>query len=159
LWPALLSLLVSLSLLVPPSQVCALLESTPDHPHAQAHAYGSAHDHGSAHTHAPQAPGSHHEHAAAARYNQNRLAFAPTELPDTCCGYSEEIPFVKAAALRWGSLHQVVATVAYAPAVLPQLPGLFEGLRCHGRDGPPDKPLRSQRLPSALLGRAPPALA
>lgn len=130
------------------------MEATPGHSHG-----ASSHSHEAGHSH--EAAGAHHGehvhvHAQAAHYGSSRLAFAPIEPPETCCGQSEAIPVVAASTPGFAAPHRGFAPIVYAPAILPQAQEIFALANCHGRDGPSDKPLRSQFVPLSLLGRAPP---
>lgn len=152
-WSRLLSMLVTLSLVVPPSQIYAAFDSAPGHAHAES---GHGGDHHGGHS-------DHDDHGYAAEaadtyHDASRLTLAPAELPHACCSSSSLSPLIAAAPARISSLDDKLAPVAYAPAVLPRSLDIFALVNCHGRDGPPDRLALSQFFSLSLSGRAPPAL-
>lgn len=176
-WSCVLSVLVALSLVVQPSLVCAALESSPGHAHpssvAQAHSHGGDHSHGESHGsgHSHGSADEHHggdhdgghDHSNPAHHqggsDDGRLSLSPTEPPHACCSDGSAPRPVAAPASRSFQVDESLSVALFAPTALPPSADIFALTACHGRDGPPDKPLRSQFLSSSLLGRGPPALA
>lgn len=153
LWSALLSLLVALSLLLSPTQMCALMEMAPSHTGADSdsHAAASAHEH-SGGGRAQEA--NHHTGTTYRATNQATLQ----SVPDTheCCSDMNAPPVVATAASRLGVPDAHSAPATFALAIPPSPFDLFILTNCHGRDGPTDETLYSQLSRATLLGRAPP---
>ena len=139
-WSALPSLFVIWSLVLQPSHLCLLFES-------------------SAHSHHHDSAASHHEHHAeeAAEHHGNaQMAVLPVPEEDSCCSSGAAPLAVVANSSRFTAPVERSIHLTFAPAVLPATPDVFALTNYHGRDGPPDAPFLSQFLPSSLLGRAPP---
>lgn len=154
-WSARLSLLVSLSLMLSPTQLCALMEMAPGHAHADGHSHAASGSH--EHSHNGQAQeASDHPHAGATHRTTNQATLQL--VPDTheCCSNMNEPPVVAAAALRLAAPDTHSAPATFAPAVPSPPFDLFALTNCHGRDGPLDETLHSQLGRASLLGRAPP---
>ena len=161
-WSCVLSVLVALSLLVRPADICALVESSPGHSqaHASEHSNGasSGHSHDSANDH----DGSHHHDGGAwheSSLGDGRMSLTAPGVLHACCADIPAPHPVVVSSLRAFQADDKSSVVLFASATLPLSPGIFALTACHGRDGPSDKPFRSQFLPSSRLGRAPPALA
>lgn len=165
-WSCVLSVLVALSLLVRPSDICALVESSPGHSHAHAsqhsdgaspgHAHNSVEEHDHSHHH-----GSHHDGGTQHESSpgDGRMSLSTPEAAHACCSDTSAPHPVVAASLRSFQADDSFSLELFAAATLPLSPDIFALTACHGRDGPPDRSLRSQFVPSSQLGRAPPALA
>lgn len=139
-WSALLSLFVALSLMFSPAHLCALMESAPGHSHETASAHSHQND---------------HHHAAAAQHFGGAVVQSVPDEHD-CCSEGTVQPAVAAATSRFAAPNESSISLFFLPA-MPQVQDIFALTSCHGRAGPPpDQPLRSQFLPSSLLGRAPP---
>ena len=171
-WSCVLSVLVALSLVVQPSLVCAALESSPGHAHpssgGQAHSHGASHGSGHSHDSADEHHGGDHDgghdHSNPAHHqdgsDDGRLSLSPAEPPHACCSdISAPTPVVAAPTSRSFQVDESTSVALFVPATLPPSPDIFALTACHGRDGPPGEPIRSQFLPSSPQGRAPPTLA
>ena len=147
-WSALASLFVIWSLVLQPSHLCLLFESSvPSHTHS----------HNSA-----SSPANHHNYpheAATEQQGSPKMAVLPLPEEDSCCSGGSAPLAIVAATSRFTAPVAQAVHLAFAPAVLPTASSVFALTNCHGRDGPPDAPLRSQFLSSSLLGRAPPVSA
>lgn len=165
----LLSLLVALSLVLPPTQLCALMETAPSHSHSTDHAKRSAHFHAgkashshsheksSSDSHASHTSQSNDHHVAVSRSNGAVLHSLPE--PDACCSEMDAPNVVLAIASRSTASDEYVADLCFIPAALPKVQKIFELTYYHGRDGPASNiSLPSQLSSSSLLGRAPPIL-
>ena len=177
-WSCVLSVLVALSLVVQPSLVCAALESSPSHAHpssgAQAHSHGGEHSHGASHgfghshgsadeDHGGDHDGGH-DHSNPAHHQESSddgwMSLSSPEAPHACCSdISAPTPVVAAPASRFLQTDESTSVALFVPATLSPTSDIFALTACHGRDGPPREPMRSQFLPSSRLGRAPPTLA
>jgi hypothetical protein len=177
-WSCVLSVLVTLSLLVQPSLVCAVLESSPSHVHpssgVQGHSHGShsgEHSHGHASGRSDGSTDEHHggdhdeghDHSNPAHHqgssDDGRMSLSAFGHPHSCCSDgSVQLPVV-ASSSRSLQADSSLTIALFVPATMPPSADIFALTACHGRDGPPCEPIRSQFLPSSLLGRAPPSLA
>ncbi len=157
-WSALLSVFVALSLILSPTQMCALMEMAPGHAHGEGHPRGlaSAHEH-SGDGHALEA--AHHDdhsRAVAPYHATNGAILQPVPQAHECCSNMNEPPVVAAGISRFAALDTHSAAVSFAVAVPSLSQNLFAVTNCHGRDGPSDETLHSQFRRATLLGRAPP---
>ncbi len=156
LWPALLSLLVALTLVFQPSQLCALMESSHSHSHSHSHLHEAAEEQ---HESAAHYDVDHHDAKdVGAHHGQGRLSVAPSSRHQADCCDDETQPQVAVSASR-RSAPDGIPVFAVAPAVFAATLAVFGPTSRYGRDGPPGTPLRSQLVPSSLLGRAPPVSA
>jgi len=157
-WSALLSVFVALSLILSPTQMCALMEMVPGHAHGEGHSHEAA----SAHEHfddegAPEAvPHGDHSRAVAPYHATNGATLQPVPQAHECCSIMNEPPVVVAAVSRLAAPDTHSAPATFAPAVSPSPHDTFAVTNCHGRDGPLDETLHSQLRRATLLGRAPP---
>lgn len=148
-WSALLSLFVAITIALPSSHLCAPWESSSGHSHGSEHAaLGHADQDGH--------DGDHHADNHHADASDDHSSTPPEQ--HTCCSDSEPLQAVVAAVLRPAAPDQIVVPVNYAVPTQPFVVDVFALTNCHGRDGPPGQILRSQFVPSSLLGRAPPFL-
>lgn len=144
-----MSLLLAITIALPSSHLCALLESSPGHAHGGEHAalgHTDQDDHDDDH-HAD----SHHNAAAGDHSSTPSKQHA-------CCSDGEPLQAVVADVLRPAAPDQIVVPVVYVVPTQPVVTDVFALTNCHGRDGPPGQILRSQFVSSSLLGRAPPSL-
>jgi hypothetical protein len=147
-WPALLSLLALLVLVLSPLCRCAMAEASPDHSHSHSAVAGHAHE---------AASEDHHDDRGAAHHKDDQIALSPVPQSHICCCESSVPPVVLATLPHSAAPDASSWMPVFTPATLPVRQEVFALTGCHGRDGPPpDKPLRSQFLSSSLLGRAPP---
>jgi hypothetical protein len=178
-WSCVLSVLVALSLVVQPSLVCAALESSPGHAHPgsgaqdhsrhfhsgeHSHGHDSGHSHGSAgEHHDSDSRDGGHDHSNPAHHQDNsddgRMSIYSSVQPHACCSDISAPRPIVASASRSFQINESFAVTLFAPATLPPSADIFALTACHGRDGPPDKPLLSHFLASSCLGRAPPTFA
>lgn len=142
-WSFLLSLFVALLVIVPPSQLCALMELAPSHSHSDKHSPVAALSH------------SHSEEVATHVGEVATLQSVPEQ--HACCSEMDAPAVVASALSRFAAPDANSVDFSFMPATLPTTQDTFALTNCHGRDGPSlDTPLRSQFSPSSLLGRAPP---
>lgn len=147
-------LLAVLPLVVLPSHLCALIET--GHSHSSEGASASTHVHSHSHQAVADYHGGH-QHAGDTPHAGSRFSLGTPWDADNCCSDVETPPMVVAAQFRSIAPDASSASVLFAPATLPVAQAIFSLTNCHGRDGRPDHPLRSQFVPFSLLGRAPPA--
>jgi len=158
LWSALLSLFAALSLIVPPSQLCALLETAPGHGHAEGHSHEAASAHEHSHDGRAQKADHHDDHSYTGATHHATKGATLQPVPDAheCCSDMSAPPIVAAPVSRLASPDTHPAPATFALAVPPSPLDIFAVTNCHGRDGPPDESLHSQLSRATLLGRAPP---
>lgn len=158
LWSALLSLFVALSLIVPPSQLCALMESSPGHAHTDGHSHEAASAHEHSHDGRAQKADHHDDHSNTGATHHATKGATLQPVPDAheCCSDMTMPPVVVAAASRLSVSASHPAAATFALAVPPSPLDTVTLTNCHGRDGPPDETLHSQLSRATLLGRAPP---
>ena len=170
-WSGLLSVLVALSLVVQPSLVCALVESS-SHAHSGAHAHSHSHPHGSEHSHDAGSSHEHHSHGhhrhghhSHGHHNHEhhdddgRMSLFEPGPAHSCCSTNSAPRLVAAPVSRSFETDKSTSIVLFTPAAILPAQDIFALTACHGRDGPPGRLLRSQCLLTSLLGRAPPVLA
>ena len=153
-WSALLSVMAVLSLLLTPTQVCAVMELLPGQAHTEGHSHAAASVHpseGDGHV-APAVSDDGHSHAAT---HQAAWQSVPDE--HDCCSNMDAAPVVTASSVRAGAPDAHTTLATFAPAIAPSSFDIFALTNCHGRDGPPlDETFHSQLSRGTLLGRAPP---
>ena len=152
-WSVILSLLVALSLVAPPSHLCALMESSPSHGHAD----GRSHAAVPAHKHSPGASSPeadhHNDHPHAAATDQATLQ--PVPQAHGCCS-DRNAPPVVVVGSRFAAPNTHSTPATFALVASPSPLDIFALTHYHGRDGPPSKPLHSQLSRAFLIGLAPP---
>jgi len=157
-WSALLSLFVSLSLMLSPAQLCALMEMAPGHAHVDglSHAATAPHTHShDGHSH-EAAPHDDHSHAGATHQASHQATLQSVPQAHECCLDMKAPPVVAVGISRFTAPGSHSAPATYALAVLPAPLDIFALTNCHGRDGLLDETLHSQLSRASLLGRAPP---
>lgn len=155
-WSVVLSVLVALSLVLQPACLCAIAEASGHAAHGGGHSHGAkADDHHGGHDTA------HHHQESKNRTDTQEISNAIPVLTatghDACCCDSQSQPLVAASVSRSAAPDQTSLHLALSPVDLPFAPVVFTLTNCHGRDGPPGRSLRTQFVPSSLLGRAPPS--
>lgn len=151
-WSALLSLFVALSLVVPPSQLCALMETAPGHAHSDGH----AHSGDAGHSHSDEGAAHHDDHHQPIAQHTDKATLQPVPHQHACCPESAPLPVVMAAPSRSATPDESAIGVSFMPATLPAMQNIFALTNCHGRDGPDDSQPLPQLSRASLLGRAPP---
>ena len=164
---ALLSLLVVLSLIAPPSHLCGLLEAAPGHSHSSGHSHTS-HEAASGHAVCGHGEPGHNDgdyydddqqHAGVTHHHSSGASVSSLPGPTTCCSDGTTLAVVASTPARFLGRAANATGLTFMPATVPLSQSIIALSHCYGRDGPPGSKHLPQLSCASLLGRAPPTSA